>query len=221
MLKRLAIAVLALALLVLTAPSAAAKGPVQVSVHDVRTGTTTFLDGIDDDWDRVRSIEELVGWPDKNTAPKSLTNGRAKLIATLKWQFDEQTPAWVDSIYVDPMGRTWVERKGQMTGNEGVTWGRVLAGTAFTTILTAVSGQGTPETKAPMPAATTLEGPATAAPPSDRGGASTDQWNGASFGWGAASAGLLAMALALGARWWRQRSVTASRNSRVTMPVAS
>ena len=68
--KRLAIALVASAVLALTAPPAAAKGPFQVSVHDERTGTTTFLDGLGgnahvNSSDQVRSIEELVSWPTK------------------------------------------------------------------------------------------------------------------------------------------------------------
>jgi hypothetical protein len=224
MFKRLAIAVLAFALLILVAPPAAAKSPPQVSVRDERTGTTTVLNGLDGpgyvgDWERIRSIEELVEWPSETTAPKPLVNGRAELIATLTWQYDEQTPAWVDSIYVDPMGRTWVERLDQMSGTESITWGRVNAGAALATVLTAISEPGSPTKAAPAVPTTRLEEQVSSSP-SGAAGASSHGWDAASFAGGAGSAGLLAVGL-LGAWWWRQRSVTASRNSRVSTPAAS
>lgn len=209
MLRRLALAALALALLVLTAPPAAAKGPFQVSVHDERSGTTTFLDGLNgppEDQRHMRSIVELVTWPSEIAAPKPLLNGRAELIATLTWQYDEQNTAWVDSIYASPSGRTWVERKSQMPGQGRVTWGRVPAGTAFATVLSAIGAQPTPKTEAPERVASAPEEPTTDDPSASAAGAASDGWDGASFGWGAGSAALLMAGLLLGKRGWRQRS---------------
>ena len=117
------------------------------------------------------------------------------------------------------MGRTWVERLDQMSGTETITWGRVMAGAAFATVLTAIGEPDSPTKKAPAVPTTRLEEQASA-PSAGAAGASSDGWDAGSFAGGAGSAILLAAGL-LGVRWWRQRSVTASRNSRVSMPAAS
>ena len=47
MIRRLTVtALLALAVLVAGSPTAPAKAPLQVEIHDERTGTTTFVDGL-------------------------------------------------------------------------------------------------------------------------------------------------------------------------------
>lgn len=45
--RRTTVGALVLTLIVLVAPPAAAKGPTEVKVHDLRTGATTLLDFAD------------------------------------------------------------------------------------------------------------------------------------------------------------------------------
>ena len=216
MIRRLTLGTFALALglLVLVSPPAAAKGPNQVEVHDLKTGTTTLLT---EERTETWALMQLVEWPRNTTEPRGIATGRFELVATLSWQYPDdidypKSPVWMDRIYSDGEGSTWVQRHDQLSEPATTTWGRVRAPMALEAVLSALDRPA----KAPT---VSQEKPATvAAPPPPR--AAPNGWDGASFGWGAGSAGILAMGL-LGAWKWRQRSVTAPRNSRVSMPAAS
>jgi hypothetical protein len=213
---RTPLAALVLALLTLSAAPAAGKGPIEVEVHDERTGVTTVLNAIAPDLQELngaRALEELVGWPNLATRPKAASRGGLELIATLSWRYDENNPAWVDSIYTDRNGRTWVERRDQMSGTGAVTWGRVEAGQAFATVLAAIDG---PDEVATTSVDAPSAEPASAAPAREE----PERFDASSFGWGVGLTGLLAAGLVLAARL-RQRSVTASRNSRVSSAALS
>jgi len=201
--------VLALALVLVSAP-ADAKGPNQVEVHDLTTGTTTLLT---EDRTETWALMQLVEWPQNTREPDGIATGRLEHIVTLSWQLPGVEPVWTDRIYSDGEGTTWVQRHDQLSEPATTTWGRIRAPMALEAVLSSLDQPAeTPKITQDEPATVT-------APPPPR--AVADGWDGASFGWGAASAGVLAMGLALGARRWRQRSMTASRKSRVTMPAAS
>ncbi len=205
----LTLALLALALLG-TAP-ATAKGPNQVEVHDQKTGTTLLLT---EDQTETWALMQLVEWPHNTKEPRGIAAGKLEHIVTLSWRYpDDSPPVWVDRVYSDGTGTTWVQRRDSMSEPTTTTWGRIRAPFALDAVLAGLQ----PPAEVPT---VSQDKPATvAAPPPPR--ASADGWDGASFGWGAGSAGLLAVGLLVGARWWRQRSVTASRNSRVSMPASS
>jgi hypothetical protein len=202
---------LALALLVLVSAPANAKGPNQVEVHDVTTGKTTLLT---EDRTETWALMELVEWPHDTEEPRGIATGKLEHIVTLSWGFpDDSSPVWVDRLYSDGIGTTWVQRRDSMSGPATTSWGRIRAPIALEAVLASL------DRPAEVPTVSQDKPATVAAPPPPR--ASADGWDGASFAWGAGSAGVLAMGLALGARWWRQRSVTASRKSRVSMPAAS
>jgi hypothetical protein len=213
----LGILVLGLTLLVLASPTATAKGPNQVDVHDLKTGTTTLLT---EDRAETWALMQLVDWPDQVEAPPGVEAGRLEHVATLSWQYPDdidypESPVWLDRVYADEYGRTWVQRQDRLSEPATTRWGRVPAGYAMEALLASLNRPA----KAPT---TTHDEPATVAAPAPAPRRdSTDGWDGASFAWGAGGAALLTGLLLLGARWWRQRSVTASRNSRVSMPAAS
>ncbi len=216
MIRRLTVtALLALALVAVGSAPAPAKVPLQVEIHDERTGRTTFVDGLRDGLQPVQALEELIGWPAETAVPAAVRNDRATLVATLTWRWDESTPAWVDAVYADPAGRTWVERRDRSMGQETVTWGRVTAGNALVMLLKEYGGPATP----PDTRTSRVEQPARNVVPGGTG-AEPDAWDRASFGWGA-GAGLLATGLVVAVLRLRQRSVTASRNSRVSAPASS
>jgi hypothetical protein len=211
--RRTTVSALVLVLLVLAAPPAAAKGPTQVEVHNLRTGETTKLT---DFGGEQQALMELLGWPDGKGELPGTRRDNLEHIATLSWQYDEQTRAWVDRVYyAEDTGATWVER--HMSGSRSVSWARVPAGRALETVLAAIEEPAEGTTAPPKaPAAAPSREPERRAAPAP----SSARLDGSSFGWGAGTAMLLAASVAL-ARRWRQRSVTASRNSRVSMPASS
>ena len=205
---------LALTLLVLVGQPATAKGPNQVEVHDLKTGTTTLLT---EDRTETWALMQLVEWPEGTSEPRGIGTGRLELVATLSWQYPDdidipKSPVWMDRVYSDHNGITWVQRTDHMSEPAVTTWGRIRAPMALEAVLAGL------DRPAKVPTVSQDKAATVAAPPPPR--ATTDGWDGASFGWGAGSAGILAVGL-LGAWKWRQRSVTASRNSRVSMPAAS
>lgn len=215
--RRTTLGALVLALLILAAPSAAAKGPTEVRVHNLQTGETTLLTF---DQREMHALGELVGWPAGTREPRGVHTGALKPVATLEWQNDDQTPFWFDRIYSDDTGwLTWVQRRDDLSGSGSVTWARVGAGHAFHAVLSAVE-KPTEVTTDPLraPAAGPSREPEREAFAPFH---STAAFDGSSFGWGAGMATLLAAGLALAARWRPQRSVTASRNSRVSTAASS
>ena len=93
MFRRTTLGVLVLALLVLAASPAAAKGPTRLEIEDPQTGTTTVLD---DSQNQFFQLMELVGWPEGRSAPPGLDSGALEHVATLSWTFDDKTPLWID-----------------------------------------------------------------------------------------------------------------------------
>jgi hypothetical protein len=213
MFRRTTLFALLLALLVLAATAAAGKEPIRVEVHDHRTGTTTLVQSPR----YAIPLMELIGSPSATHKPQALRNGRPELIATLTWGYDENTPAQVDKVYADRAGRTWVERHHHLSDPAYVSWGRVKAGSALDVVLTAIQEPAeAPTSPIAAPAEPTREPRREAA-----AAESPERFDGSSFGWGAGLTGVLAVGLALVARGRRQRSVTASRNSRVSVAASS
>ena len=120
-------------------------------------------------------------------------------MATLAWQFEDGQSVWLDRVYSDGMGTAWIARRDHLAGNAFVTWGRVRSPFALDQLL--------PElTEAPAKTETTAAAATSKAPMSEardtQGG-----FDGASFGWGAAAAALLAGTLSLALR--RRRAARA------------
>jgi hypothetical protein len=197
------IASLVLALFLLVAPPAAAKGPTQVEVHDLRTGVTTLL--TDFGGAEMGALFELVDWPESRHEPAGIRSGALEQVATLSWQYDETTPAWTDRVYADETGRTWVQRRDHLSDTEAVTWGRVKAGFAFQAVLDAI-GEQAEDTATTTTPATTHEAPA-AAPIRSPAHEASAGFDAASFGWGAGAATLLAAGLVLLGKRRRSASV--------------
>lgn len=190
-------AALALALLILTAPPAAAKGPTEVEVHDLRTGETTELSGFDDH--QLMAVIELVGWPEGIRPPGGMSSAKFEHIATLSWQYPEGMPAWVDRVYRQKRsGVIWVQRRDLMLESELLSWRRLEEPSAFEVVLAEIAAPDN---------VTTSSVAAPAADPSrnQTSGDDDDRFDGASFGWGAGLAGLLAAGLVLAAKWRRSR----------------
>jgi len=211
--RRTTVAALLLALLILIvgSPPAAAKGPTEVKVHNLQTGATTLLTF---DQREMQALGELMGWPAGTREPRGVRSGALKPVATLAWQNDNQTPFWLDRVYSDETGWiTWVQRRDDLSESGSITWARVEAGHAFHAVLSAIEKPAEVTTASVEPPAVE---PARTGPARD----DSARFDAASFGSGAGLAGLVAAGLALTWRW-RQRSVTASRNSRVSMPASS
>ncbi len=155
---------------------------------------------------------QLVEWPHTTREPRGVATGKLEHVVTLSWQLPGVDPVWTDRIYSDGGGTTWVQRHDQLSEPATTTWGRIRAPMALEAVLAGL------ERTAKAPTVSQDKAATVAAPAPPR--ASADGWDGASFGWGAGSAGILAAGL-LCAWKWRQRSVAASRNSRVSMPAAS
>jgi hypothetical protein len=116
----------ALLLILLTAvPSpAAAKGPTQVEVRNLSTGSVVMLT-----WEReeLMALMELVEWPQSRSRPRGVQNGSLTHVATLDWQLEDGHAVWLDRVFSDGEGTAWVARRDHLMGNDFVTWGRVRA----------------------------------------------------------------------------------------------
>ncbi len=206
---------LALTLLVLVGQPATAKGPNQVEVHDLKTGTTTLLT---EDRTETWALMQLVEWPEGTSEPRGIgyREARARRDAVMAVPRRHRHPQ-VTRLDGPGVLRCTTASRGSseptsMSEPAVTTWGRIRAPMALEAVLAGL------DRPAKVPTVSQDKAATVAAPPPPR--ATTDGWDGASFGWGAGSAGILAVGL-LGAWKWRQRSVTASRNSRVSMPAAS
>jgi len=201
-----------LALLLLLAPPAEAKGPTQVEVHDLRTGATTLLDLTDHA--EMGALGEIVGWPERPRAPRGVASGVLEHVATLTWQYGDEMPAWVDRIYSDDTGRAWVERLDHLSGSGAVHWGR-MSGYAFDAVLTALHDDATGTSALLQPRSRPASDPAT--PPAADAESTSDPtrrasggFDAASFGWGAGLSAVAAVVLWLIVRLGRLRSARAA-----------
>ena len=181
-----------LVLFLLVPSPAVAKGPSQVEVRNLATGTTTMLT-----YDRpeLTALMELVEWPANRRKPHVVANGDIPHVATLSWQFEDGMPVWLDRVYSDGNGVTWIARRDHLSGNSFVTWGVVRAPYALDHLLAGFE-------KTPATTDSTVT-PATATPATSKAsttGATQGGFDGASFGWGAAAAALLAGTLSLALR---------------------
>lgn len=174
--------------LFLLVPSpAAAKGPRQVEVRNLSTGTDTMLT-----WDRpeLNALMELVEWPANREEPQLVASGRLTHVATLAWQLEGGQSVWLDRVFSDGQGTTWVARRDHLTGNTFVTWGRVRAPFALDQLLAGLEEvPAAPETTA-----------ATVTSPKAEARVPEGGFDAASFGWGAAAAALLAGTFGLAVR---------------------
>ena len=141
--RRTTFGALVVALLLLASAPAAAKGPTRLEILDPQAGTTTVLDDSKDEFDELM---EMVGWPSRRSAPPGVDTGALDLVVTLTWTFDDKTPLWIDRVYADSSGDTWVQRRDFHGGNGTATWGRVTDGEVLPGLLTAAEDQGTPTT---------------------------------------------------------------------------
>jgi hypothetical protein len=212
--RRSSVGALVLSLFVLVAPPAAAKGPTEVEVHDLRTGATALLDFTDRG--EMAALEELVGWPEGQREPLGVGRGVLVHVATLTWQLGDDMVAWIDRIYSDDTGRAWVERRDHLSGSGSVSWGRV-SGYAFHAVLSQIQedAEGTTATLG-APAEPTRD-PATLVAPKvestpDPGRQASAGFDAASFGWGAGLTVLLATGLGLIARRRRSWSTRAAQS---------
>lgn len=184
--RRTTVGALVLALFILVAPPAAAKGPTEVEVHDLRTGATTLLDFADRG--EMVALEELVGWPEGQREPPGVGRGALVHVATLTWRLGGDLVAWIDRIYSDDTGRAWVERRDHLSGSGSVSWGR-MSGYAFHAVLSEIQqdAEGTTATLVAS-AAESTRGP---------GRQATRGFDAVSFALGAVLTGLLAAGLVL------------------------
>ena len=184
-----------LVLFLLVPSPAVAKGPSQVEVRDLATGTTTLLT-----WDspELTALMELVEWPSDRRKPPGVANGTLAHVATLAWQFEGGQSVWLDRVFSDGNMDTWIARRDHLAGNTFVTWGRVRAPHALDQLLAGLGG-------APPAAETT--GTTVAAASTATSTASPDGLDSASFAWGAAAASLVAGTLGLALR--RRRAARA------------
>lgn len=175
-----------LVLFLLVPSPAVAKGPSQVEVRNLDTGTNTMLT-----WDRpeLTALMELVEWPSGRRKPHLVANGGVRQVATLAWQFEDGQAVWVDRVFSNGNGKAWVARRDHLSGNSFETWGRVRAPFALDLLLEELG-------EAPAEAKTT----ATSKAPTTQVRASQGEFDTASFGWGAAAAALLAGTVSLGFR---------------------
>jgi hypothetical protein len=185
----------ALALIVLVAPPAAAKGPTEVKVHDVRTGATMLLDFVAGRGE-MAALQELVGWPEGQGEPPGVGRGALVLVATLTWQLGDGMVAWIDRIYSDDTGRAWVKRRDHLGGSGSVSWGRT-SGYAFHAVLSEIQQNAEGATaKIVAPAAGSTRDP---------GRQPTRGLDPASVALGAGLTGVIAAGLVLAVSWrgWR------------------
>jgi hypothetical protein len=199
--RRTTVGALVLALFVLVAPPAAAKGPTEVEVHDLRTGATTLLDFADRG--EMGALEELVGWPEGQREPRGVRSGVLVPVATPTWQLGDDMVAWIDRIYSDDTGRAWVERRDHLSGSGSVSWGR-MSGYAFHAVLSQIQEDAEGTTA-------TLVAP-TAESTRDPGRQASGGFDATSFGWGAGLTALLATGLWLIARRRRSWPIRAAQS---------
>ncbi len=211
MTRRTTFGALVVALLLIASAPAAAKGPTRVEIQDLRTGTTTVLN---DSHHELFDLMELVGWPEGQTEPSGLDDGTLEPVATLSWTFDDKTPLWIDRIYADSSGDTWVQRRDFHGGGGAVTWGRVPADDELAELLSAVEDPDKPTTSS-------LQAPGAKAPQLDGGSVASTAADGGLPLWGVALLALPVAGLVLAIGWRRQRSVTAERKSRANIPASS
>jgi hypothetical protein len=213
--RRTTLGALVLALLVLAASPAAAKGPTQVEVHDLRTGSSHLLGTQGGELPGgLIALMELIGQPTESREPRGVSSGALEHIATLTWRMTDETTFWVDRVYSNGRGSIWVQRTDHQVDPGTITWVRVKTAFALDSAISAVATPPDVETTAIPEAAA----PKRTTEPGRHADAGFDP---SSFGWGAGLAGVLATGLALVARRRRQRSVTASRNSRASSAASS
>jgi len=179
---RKTLGVLVLVLFLLVAPPAAAKGPSQVEVRNLKTGTNTLLTY---EQAELCALMELVEWPSARRKPHLVVSGALTHVATLAWQFEEGQAVWLDRVFTDGNGTTWIARRDHLSGNTFVSWGQVRAPFALDQLLARI-GEATAESE-------TTATVATSAAPTTDARASQGGFDGASFGWGAAVAALAAL----------------------------
>jgi hypothetical protein len=214
MIRPTTLGALVLAVLALAVPPAGAKEPMQVEVHNHHTGITTKVNHPE----FAVALGELIGRPPVAGEPRAMQKGRLEPVATLTWGFDENSTARVDKVYADKAGRTWVQRHDHLSDPVSVSWARVEASFALDTVLSAI--ENAPQvTQSLHPASTAKETRKQVRQTSAR--EAPERFDASSFGWGAGLGGLLVAGLVLAARWRGQRSVTASRNSRVSSAASS
>lgn len=186
MTRRTTLSALMLVLFLLVPSPAVAKGPSQVEVRNLSTGSTTMLT-----WEspELAALTELVEWPSDRRRPRLVANGGLTHVATLAWQFEDGHSVWLDRVFSNGKGTTWISRRDHLSGNAFVTWGRVRAPYALDQLL---AGLGEAPARAERTATTAAPKAATTGARASQGG-----FDGASFGSGAAAAALLAGSLSL------------------------
>jgi hypothetical protein len=190
MLRRIPLVALVLAMVLLVTPPTAAKGPTEVEVRNLKTGTTTRLSM---DQPELSALTELVGWPSRRRAPHLVRGGNLTHVATLVWGYGDGPSAWVDRVFSDGAGTTWIARRHPMAASIPIAWGRLRAAYSFDLLLAQLE----------QPSATTSVAPSSTVPSSSstpRQASSSTGFDGVSFGWGAAAAVLLAGTLSLALR---------------------
>jgi len=132
MTRRTTLCALMMMLFLLVPSPAVAKGPTQVEVRDLATGTSTMLT-----WEQpeLLALMELVEWPSDRRRPHLVANGGLHHVATLAWQFEDGHPVWVDRVFSNGNGRSWIARRDHLSGNTFVTWGRVRSPVALDLLL--------------------------------------------------------------------------------------
>jgi len=165
---RKTLGVFMLVVFLLVTPPAAAKGPTEVEVQNLKTGTTTKLTM---DQPELSALTELVGWPSRRRPPHLVRGGDLTHVATLVWGYGDGQSMWVDRVFSDGAGTTWIARRHPMADSIPIAWGRVRAAYSFDLLLAQLE----------QPSATTSVAPSSTVP------------DGASFGWGAAAAALVAL----------------------------
>lgn len=208
--RRTTFGALVVALLLVASAPAAAKGPTRVEIQDLRTGTTTVLN---DSHHELYDLMELVGWPEGRSEPSGLDSGTLEHVATLTWTFDDKTPLWIDRIYADGAGETWVQRRDYHGGGGAVSWGQVRDGDDLAGLLSAVEDPDNPTTSS-------LQAPVAKAP-SLEGGTMASTSDGGLPLWGVGLLALPVVGLVLAIGWRFQRSMAAERKSRVSTPASS
>ena len=189
--RRTTLGALVMALLLISSAPAAAKGPTRLEIQYEQGGTPTVLT---DSQNEFFQLMELVGWPEGRSEPPGLDSGALEHVATLTWTFDDKTPLWIDRVYANGAGETWVQRRDIHGGGGAVTWGQLRGGKDLTGLL-----------GADEPTTSSLQAPVAAAPELDAGEVASAAADDALPSW---SVGLLALlvvgpALAIG---WRRTS---------------
>ena len=209
--RRTTFGALVVSLLLIASAPAAAKGPTRVEIQDLQAGTTTVLS---DAHNEFFELMELVGWPEGRSEPSGLDSGALEHVATLSWTFDDKTPLWIDRVYADRSGDTWVQRRDFHGGGGAVTWGYVPNGDDLAVLLSAVEDPDKPTTSS-------LQAPVAKAPRLDGGTVASSGADGGLPLWGVGLLALPVVGVMLAIGWRRQRSVTAERKSRASIPASS